>query len=114
MKLEDLKSLARDAISVGKVFGEPVELEGVTIIPAARIGAGGGAGRGQDKRGEQGEGGGFGMGGAPAGVYVVKDGKVRWMPVVDINRLVFVAGAVAVAFLITRQKLAKPSRRRRG
>jgi hypothetical protein len=46
MKLEDLMSLARDAISVGKVFGEPVERDGVTVIPAARIGGGGGAGRG--------------------------------------------------------------------
>jgi len=112
MKLEDLMSLARDAISVGKVFGEPVERDGVTVIPAARIGGGGGAGRGHDERGEEGEGGGFGMGGAPAGVYVIKDDKVRWLPAVDVNRLALVAGAVAVGYLITRQRVAKSSRRR--
>jgi uncharacterized spore protein YtfJ len=111
MKLEDLKSLARDAISVHKVFGEPVERDGVTVVPAARIGGGGGAVRGHDERGEEGEGGGFGLGGAPAGVYVIKDGKVRWLPAVDVNRLFFVAGAVAVAYLMTRRAVAKTSRR---
>lgn len=112
MKLEELKTLARDTITVGKVFGEPVERDGVTVIPAARIGGGGGAGRGHDERGEEGEGGGFGIGGAPAGVYVVKDGKVRWMPAVDVNRLVVVAGAIAVGYLITRRSVAKSSHRR--
>jgi uncharacterized spore protein YtfJ len=43
MKLDDLKTLARDAISVRKVFGDPVERDGVTVIPAARIAGGGGA-----------------------------------------------------------------------
>lgn len=113
MKLEDLKTLAREAISVGKVFGEPVELGGVTVIPAARIGGGGGAGRGHDKRGEEGEGGGFGLGGAPAGVYVIRDGKVRWQPAVDVNRMVLVLGAVGLAYLITRRTSMRESRRQR-
>jgi hypothetical protein len=52
------------------------------------------------------------MGGAPAGVYVIKDDKVRWLPAVDVNRLALVAGAVAVGYLITRQRVAKSSRRR--
>lgn len=103
MKLEDLKALARDAISVRKVFGDPVERDGVTVIPVARVAGGGGGGRGHDERGEEGEGGGFGMGGTPVGVFVIKDGKVRWQPAVDVNRIVLVLGAVGLTYLITRR-----------
>jgi uncharacterized spore protein YtfJ len=104
MKIEDLKAVAQDAISVRRVFGAPVERDGVTVIPAARVGGGGGGGRGHDERGQEGEGGGFGLGGVPAGVYVIKDGKVRWQPAVDVNRLFTVFGAVAVAYLVIRAR----------
>lgn len=109
MKVDELKSLAQDAISVRKVFGEPIERDGVTVIPVARVAGGGGAGSGQDERGQEGEGGGFGLGGTPAGVFVIKDGKVRWQPAVDPNRLIAVLGMVAVALTAARLK----ARRRR-
>ena len=40
---------ARDVMSVRRVFGDPYEKNGVTLIPAARVqgGAGGGGGEGQ-------------------------------------------------------------------
>lgn len=87
-----------------RVFGAPVERDGVTVIPAARVGGGGGAGRGTDQRGQDGEGGGFGLAGTPAGVYVIKDGKVRWQPAVDVNRLFTVLGAVAVVYAVARMR----------
>ncbi|HYN66675.1 MAG TPA: hypothetical protein VES93_07275, partial [Ornithinibacter sp.] len=57
---------------------------------------------GQDDDGQQGEGGGFGMRGHPAGVYVIKDGAVKWQPAVDPNRVVVAAAAVVIVALVTR------------
>ena len=39
--VDELLSGTRDAISVKRVFGDPIETEGVTIIPAAKVGGGG-------------------------------------------------------------------------
>ena len=84
----------RDAITVGKVFGEAYEIGDVTIIPVARVygGGGGGGGEGVDER-EQGKGTGsgfgtgFGLHAHPVGVYEVRNGEVNWRPSVDANRI---------------------------
>jgi uncharacterized spore protein YtfJ len=102
MRIDELVGAARDAITVRKVFGDPYEKDGVTVIPAARVAGGGGGGTGQDSEGQQGEGGGFGLVAHPAGVYVVKDGTVKWQPAVDPNRVVLAAAAVVIAALVTR------------
>jgi len=62
------------------VFAEPYEKDGVTVIAAATVVGGGGGGGGHDEQGREGEGGGFGVRGEPAGVYVIKDGRVAWLP----------------------------------
>lgn len=48
----DSLSGTRDALSVRRVFGDPYEIDGMTIIPVARIsgGAGGGGGEGSGER----------------------------------------------------------------
>jgi uncharacterized spore protein YtfJ len=107
MKMDELVTTARDAMSARRVFGEPISQDGTTVIPAAKVSGGGGGGGGHDQNGQEGEGGGFGLKAHPAGVYVVKDGAVRWMPAVDVNRLFAVIGAVAITFLITRVRMAK-------
>jgi hypothetical protein len=38
----------------------------------------------------------------PAGAYIIKDGKVRWQPAVDVNKVIVTVGAVIVTALITR------------
>lgn len=104
MQVQDMLSSARDAITVRRVFGEPYEKDGVTVIPAARVGGGGGAGSGLDQAGHENGGGGFGVGGRPAGVYVVKDGKVSWQPAVDPTRMLAVIGAVVAVALLRRPR----------
>ncbi len=104
MDVQRLISEARDVITVKRVFGDPYEKDGVTIIPAATVqgGGGGGGGEGPDSQGKGG-GGGFGLSVRPAGAYVINNGEVTWQPAVDVNRVVAVGGAVAmVAFLMFR------------
>jgi uncharacterized spore protein YtfJ len=100
MKIEELLAKATNTLEARMVYAEPVEKDGVTVIAAARLAGGGGGGNGTDQRGQQGEGGGIGLVARPAGAYVIKDGKARWEPALDVNRLIATVGAVAVAALL--------------
>jgi uncharacterized spore protein YtfJ len=108
MGIESVIGQARDVVTVKRVFGDPYERDGITVIPAAivRGGAGGGEGQAQGGDGEKGSGGGFGMAAKPAGVYIIKDGSVRWRPAVDINRIVLGGQVVAIIAILTRSRVA--------
>jgi len=67
MKVGEVLSSARDTFTVKRVYGEPYEKDGLTVIPAAVVSGGAGGGTGHDEKGQEGEGGGFGMIGRPAG-----------------------------------------------
>jgi uncharacterized spore protein YtfJ len=107
MKLTELMTTARDAITVRRVYSEPYERDGVTVITAAVVGGGAGGGGGKDEKGQEGEGGGFGVSGRPTGAFVVKAGEVSWRPAYDVNRLLADITFVMVAFLLTRARIAK-------
>jgi uncharacterized spore protein YtfJ len=107
MKLDEFVTSARDMLSVRRVYAEPFEKDGVTVIPAASVAGGGGGGEGHDEKGGHGQGGGFGLGARPVGAYVVKAGEVRWVPAVDVNHVVTAVSAVAVAYLFTRARVAR-------
>jgi uncharacterized spore protein YtfJ len=98
MNPEQLLHGVRDAIGVRRVFGEPIEQDGVTVIPVARIAGGGGGGGDSEGNG----GGGFGLGGRPAGVYVIKDGQVSWRPAIDPIKVALVA-VLALSVLLRRR-----------
>jgi uncharacterized spore protein YtfJ len=98
MNVDELLSGARDAISVRRVFGDPIEHDGVMVVPVARVGGGGGGGSDTEHNG----GGGFGLGARPVGVYVIKDGQVSWRPAIDPVRIAFVVVA-ALALLLRRR-----------
>ena len=107
MKVADVVNTARDAITVKRVYGEPYERDGLTVIPAAVVSGGGGGGTGHDEKGQEGEGGGFGVTGRPAGAYVVRDGEVSWRPAVDPNRIITIVGLVVIAYLISRPRMVR-------
>ena len=92
---------ARDTMTVRRVFGEPVEKDGVTIVPAARVqgGAGGGGGEGPEGQGS-GMGSGFGVNARPVGAFVIKGEDVQWRPAVDVNKVIMGAQLVAIAALL--------------
>jgi uncharacterized spore protein YtfJ len=107
MDVDELMSKARDAMTVKRVFGDPVEKDGVTIIPAATVTGGAGGGRGDDKKGQSGDGAGYGVRARPAGAYVIKNGEVSWRPAIDPNRVVAAAAAVVVVYLFTRARVKR-------
>jgi uncharacterized spore protein YtfJ len=104
MKMNELFSAAGDTMTVRRVFAEPYEKDGVTIIAGAVVSGGGGGGSGHDSEGQEGEGGGFGLTARPAGAFVIRGGRARWRPAVDVNRLAAIAGLVAVVYLVTRRR----------
>jgi uncharacterized spore protein YtfJ len=107
MKVSEFLTEAKDAITVKRVYAEPYEKDGLTVIPAAVVGGGGGGGGGHDNEGQEGEGGGFGIRARPAGAYVIKDGSVSWRPAVDPNRIAIVVGVVMVVYLLTRPRMKR-------
>src|SRR4029453_6548347 len=75
---------------VRRVYGDPYEKNGVTVIPAARVqgGAGGGTGEGPKEQGGRGSGTGFGINAKPAGAFVLKGDDGSWGPAVDVNKVI--------------------------
>lgn len=70
-------------IGVTSAYGDPVDVEGTTIMPVALTSYGFGAGEGGAEAGVgEGEGSGGGGGGfsAPLGAYVTRDGVTRFEP----------------------------------
>ena len=100
MDVQEIINQARDAMTVRRVFGDPYEKDGLTIIPAARVSGGAGGGAGNDAEGSQGSGAGYGLNATPVGAYVIKDGVVTWQPAIDLNRAIMGAQLVMIVMLL--------------
>lgn len=99
--VDDVISTARDLITVRRVFGDPIEKDGVTLIPAAAVRGGGGGGEGESDEGDSsGFGGGFGLTARPVGAYQIKNGEVTWVPAADTTRVIILSQVVAVVALL--------------
>jgi uncharacterized spore protein YtfJ len=108
MEVQDVIAQARDALTVKRVFGEPYEKDGVTIIPAARVQGGAGGGGAEDTQGQgKGSGSGFGMTARPVGAFIIRDGELSWRPAVDVNRVLLGAQVVAIVALLTARTILK-------
>lgn len=107
MNVQELTDGVRDALTVQRVFGEPYERNGLTVIPVAKVQGGGGGGQGEEAGGNTGVGGGFGLSARPMGVYVISGDRVRWEPALDINRIVLGAQVVAVVALLTARSITR-------
>lgn len=65
------------------IYGEPVERDGVTVIPVGKVSWGMGFGEGGDVKGNGGSGGGGGLGVSPVGYIEIKNGMARFKPIFD-------------------------------
>jgi uncharacterized spore protein YtfJ len=90
---------AQRSIDVRRVFGDPIEREGVTIIPVASVRGGGGGGGGNGPDESTGSGAGFGVTARPAGFIVVRGDHAEWKPTGDPDRIAL-AGLAVVALLL--------------
>ncbi|MGD0273053.1 MAG: sporulation protein [Gaiellaceae bacterium] len=100
---ERVKPAARDPELVNRVFGEPLEIDGIKLIPVAAVRRCGHEGSGD-------EGGKCGcscVNVRPVGLVVIRDGRVGWKPAFDVNRLMLTLAALTGLFLLL-------GRRRRG
>lgn len=103
MFLEDLQKRFADMqtkAGVQAAFGEPIQLDGRTVIPVASVqygfGMGGGTARGKD--GEREPSGGGGGGGArvePIALVESVDGRIKVLPIINVTRIVAIAAFVA-------------------
>lgn len=97
------ESLAHGA-SVKNVFGEPIEVQGRTLLPVARVAYGFGAGRGLAKGDESKKhadaedgGGGGGVTAKPIGVLEVTEEGTRFIPTRGNGRLY---AGIAAGFMV--------------
>ena len=128
VKPKEVIDKLKEFCAVERVYGEPLEIQGKTIVPVARFGAGGGGGGGggegptPDEGGEaqageapgksigngsgKGMGFGFGAGIKPMGFLVVDGEETRWIPVLDVEKIVLKSIGVAVAAIKVAGKIA--------
>ena len=99
---EKLGAVARAAT----VFGEPVERDGITVIPVAkaRWGFGGGAGQRKDEGGggkqEDGAGGGGGIQVTPVGFIEMKNNEANFRPIRTVSLSWIIMGSIFSLFLL--------------
>jgi uncharacterized spore protein YtfJ len=107
--LEALSERLRSSANVKTIYGDPLQAEGKTIIPVARIAYGLGGGYGEmkttDENGHteekpEGEGGGGGIIVTPVGVIEVSREKVKFIPLQ--RSKVMLAAGFLVGFVLGR------------
>ena len=109
MNVDEMVAGARDALSVKRVYGDPIEKDGVTVIPVAKVRGGGGGGGDNEGNG----GGGFGVTARPVGVYVIRDGEVRWEPALDVTRTAVMGMVTGIVALLVMRSIARAIFRKR-
>jgi uncharacterized spore protein YtfJ len=115
--LEKVQQSLGSAATARSVFGEPIEAQGKTIVPVAKVAYGFGAGYGEKpgrhrwasaKEGEGGGGGG-GVAAFPVGVLEITPVSTRFVPFMRARVLVgtFVAGFLIGRLLSRRRRIQR-------
>jgi uncharacterized spore protein YtfJ len=91
----------RGTAGVKTVYGEPIKVDGKTIIPIAKVAYGAGAGAGPAKAegeatSDAAEGAGVGAYAAPVGVVEISEGETKFVPI-NSKRKLGIAAAVGAA-----------------
>jgi len=119
MEASQLLAKVGDSLSAVRAFGEPIDRDGITLVPVAYVVGGGGGGTtpppapdapsppAGTKGPSPGDGAGLGVITWPVGAYVIKDGQARFVPTVDVGQLVLVG-----SFVLSRMLKALRRRRR--
>jgi hypothetical protein len=84
---------------VSRVYGEPILLDGIKIIPVAAVRR-----YGREPSGDEGRPGCGCVKVSPVGLVVIRDGHVAWKPAFDVNRLLLALAALLGLFLLLRRR----------
>jgi uncharacterized spore protein YtfJ len=106
--LERIGQTVGERAQVSTIFGEPVEREGVTVIPVAkaRFGFGGGGGAGTREEGEgSGRGAGGGVAVSPIGYIEVRDRDSEFKRIASPVDLLALVAAASLAVIAIRRVL---------
>ncbi len=111
--LERLAEKVGMSAKVTRIFGEPVERDGVTVIPVSKVmyGFGGGAGT---KANEEGSGGGGGVNISPLGYIEINQGATRFRTILDpqiIMGMVAIGGFFALLTVRSISKILHPKKK---
>ena len=118
MALRELVGGMSESSNVKRVFGDPIEKDGMMIVPVASVRTmfGGGEGPGApataDRPGPISWGGGGAATASPVGVYVLKDGGVTWVPAVDQNKVIWLAMLTGIVSLLVLRGMVRTLARR--
>ena len=112
-KTRDRIASAGDVLNARRVYGDPYEKNGLTVIPAAIVsGVAGGTPvdqAGDDAAGERG----FGVMARPSGAWIIRGDELSWKPAVDVNRIVLGGQIIAFTAILmaarSRGSRSKPS-----
>ena len=90
------------------VFGDPVERDGITVIPVAKARWGFGGGAGQRKEGgggkqEDGAGGGGGVQVTPVGFIEIKNNGANFRPIRTVSLSWIIMGTIVSLFLLRKR-----------
>ena len=112
-QLSSIVDQIKEHANVEAVYGEPIERDGKTVIPVAKIAYGFGGGYGSDGRtgengedGDGGEGGGIGGGvnATPAGVVEITEDETRFIKFTNLKKIAAVAGLfLVIGYLLGRK-----------
>lgn len=107
-QFEEILTETKDLITVKKVYGEPYQSNGVTLIPAASIRGGMGSGEGEGSgTTPAGRGGGMGITARPIGAYRIKGDEVVWVPAIDLSRIIVTGQLVAIVAMLVIRSILK-------
>lgn len=105
--VERLGHLLSTHANAKQLFADPVERDGVTVIPVAKVQwglGGGGLGSGSIERG----GAGGGVRAMPTGFIEIRDGRAEFRPIRDASDVLVIAGtafaALAIGFLLSSRR----------
>ncbi len=113
MAMREIMDGMTDSSNVRRVFGDPIERDGILVIPVANLrGARGG---GEAKGGVEvdkpeppyNSGGGGAWSATPAGTYVLKNGDVTWVPAVDANRSILLGCLTGIVALLVARSVIR-------
>jgi uncharacterized spore protein YtfJ len=98
----------RDSASVARVFGDPIEANGKTVVPIGRVayafGAGYGSGTENEEPSGEGAGGGGGASVTPVGVLEITDDDTRFVRFSSWRRVAVALGAgIGIGVLLGRR-----------